>query len=162
MDLSPYLGWIIFLHVLGAFVFALSHGVSMFAAFAIRGTREPVRIATLLDLSGRSLGVFYLGLLVLLVAGITAGLIEGWRNWMWAAIVILVLVIGAMYGLGTTYYARVRNAVGLPSSREPNPPAPASAEELDALLATRRPELLTTIGLVGLIALLYLMFFKPF
>jgi hypothetical protein len=165
MDLSPYLGWIIFIHVTGAFVFVLSHGVSVFASFAIRGTRDPARIAALLDLSATSLGGLYLGLLVLLVAGITAGLIEGWRGWMWAAIVVLVVVVVAMYAVATRYYAQVRAAVGAASSRETEgqpPTPPASPEQLDALLSTRRPEMLAVIGFAGLLILLYLMFFKPF
>jgi hypothetical protein len=163
MDLSPYLGWIIFIHVAAAFAFVLSHGVSVFVAFAIRGTRDPARIAALLDLSAASLGGLYLGLLVLLIAGITAGLVEGWRGWMWAAIVVLVLVVVAMYALATRYYAEVRAAVGA-ATREPAtpPPAPASPEQLDALLANRRPEALALVGFGGLLILLYLMFFKPF
>ena len=36
MDLTPYIRWIVFLHVLGAFMFAAGHGVSMFVAFQVR------------------------------------------------------------------------------------------------------------------------------
>ena len=30
MDLTPYVPWIVFLHIAGAFVFVAGHGVSMF------------------------------------------------------------------------------------------------------------------------------------
>src|SRR5260221_2321401 len=73
MDLTPYIGWILFLHVGGAFVFAAGHGVSIYMAFQVRRERDPARIAALLDLSAASLVAATVGLLLLLVAGIVAG-----------------------------------------------------------------------------------------
>ena len=49
MDLTPYIGWIVFIHVLGAFVFAAGHGVSMFVAFQVRRETDRARMAALLD-----------------------------------------------------------------------------------------------------------------
>ena len=51
MDLTPYLPWIVFIHIVAAFGFVLSHGVSAFVAFRIRAERDPARIGALLDLS---------------------------------------------------------------------------------------------------------------
>ena len=162
MELYP---WIVLLHVVGAFVFAIAHGVSGFAAFAMRAARhEPDRVKVLLEISGYSLGVMYVGLLMLLIGGIWAG-ISGdhfGRGWIWAAIVVLVVVIGAMYAMASRHYALVRNAVGLPSIVDKAPTGPASAEVLAGLLDTRRPEILVTIGGVGLLVLLWLMVVKPF
>ena len=166
MDLTPYYGWIVLLHIAGAFVFVLAHGVSMFASMQIRRERDPARIRSLLDLSGTSLTVMYLGLLLLLVGGITAGIVGGHfaRLWTWASLGILIAVIVAMYALATRYYIRVRAAVGMRSPQMPKDapdPVPVSDEELAALLETRRPDVVAAIGLLGLLAILALMVLKP-
>ena len=162
MEIYP---WIVLLHVVGAFLFALAHGVSAFAAFAIRAAKDDsVKVRTLVEVSGYSLGVMYIGLLMLLVGGIWAGIYGGHfgRGWIWAAIVVLVVVIGAMYAMASRYYGQVRNAVGLPSMVDKEPTGSASPEDLAALLTNRQPEILVTIGGVGLLVILWLMVVKPF
>jgi hypothetical protein len=67
-----------------------------------------------------------------------------------------------MYAMATRYYAKVRQAVGLPSSLDKEPVAVASLESPEALLTNRRPEVLVTIGGVGLLLILWLMVVKPF
>jgi hypothetical protein len=86
--------WIKLLHVVGGFGFVLAHGASAFAAIRIRSEREPARVAALLDLSGASIGVMYISLLVLLAAGIAAGFIGSFwgEAWIWVAIGVLVVV----------------------------------------------------------------------
>ncbi|HYN63583.1 MAG TPA: hypothetical protein VES36_03185 [Candidatus Limnocylindrales bacterium] len=105
MDWYP---WIKLLHVIGAFGFVLAHGASAFAAMRIRDEREPARVAALLDLSGTSLGLMYASLLVLLAAGVTAGFVGAFwgRAWIWAAIGVLVIVVVAMYPLGSQHTPR--------------------------------------------------------
>ena len=164
MDWYP---WIKLLHVVGAFGFVLAHGVSAFAAVRIREEREPSRVAALLDLSGTSLGLMYVSLMVLLGGGIWAAFVRGlWGAlWIWAAIAVLVIVVVAMYPLGSQHYANVRRAVGLKAYNDPKdapPPAPAAPAELEALLASNRPFLLAAIGGVGLLVILWLMVVKPF
>lgn len=164
MDWYP---WIKLLHVVGAFGFVLAHGASAFAALRIRDEREPSRVAALLDLSGTALGLMYVSLVVLLGAGIAAGFIGGFwgRAWIWAAIGILVVVTVAMYPLGSQHYAKVRRAVGLKAYNDPKdapPPDPMAPAELQALLASRRPDLLAAIGGIGLVVILWLMVVKPF
>jgi hypothetical protein len=164
MDFYP---WVVLTHVLAAFGFAMSHGVSVFAAFAMRRSGEPGEVRTLLGLSSASLGGLYISLVVLLVAGITAAIMHGWfgQGWPWAAIGVVVVVIIAMYAMASRYYAAVRSAVGLPSMNDKKgepPPAAVSHEELTALLDTRRPEALAAIGLVGFALLVWLMVLKPF
>ena len=77
MDLTPYIKWIVFLHVAGAFMFVAGHGVSMFVVFQVRKERDRARLGALLDLSGWSLGVAGIGLLVLFLSGILAGIVLG-------------------------------------------------------------------------------------
>src|SRR5690349_9877706 len=102
MDLTPYVGWIVFAHVLGAFLFVAGHGVSMVVAFRLRAESDRARMAALLDLSGIALALAYVGLLLLLVAGIVAGVVLGsWgRAWIWVALVLFVLIGFAMTPLG--------------------------------------------------------------
>ena len=42
--------WLVFAHILGAFTFILSHGVSMFVAFRVRTERDPAVVAALLEI----------------------------------------------------------------------------------------------------------------
>ena len=168
MDLTPYLSWIVFIHIVGAFGFVLSHGASAFVAFRVRAERDPAKIGALLDLSASTLGLMYTSLLVVFVAGILAAIVGGYFNgrfWPWAAIVVLVLVAGAMYPLATEYYVRVRQAVGAKTGREKpgdSPVAQLDAAGLAALLDNRRPEAIAAVGVIGLLVLLWLMVLKPF
>jgi hypothetical protein len=167
VDLLELRPWLIYIHITAAFAFVLAHGVSVWVAFALRADPEPSRVRHLLDLSGSSITAVYVSLLVVLVAGIVAALQADQfaRGWTWASIIVVVVVIGAMYGMGSMYYARVRNAVGQrsyqdkPDTPDPTPLPPA---ELAALLDSRRPELLAAIGGLGLLILLWLMRFRPF
>ena len=164
MDLYP---WVVFVHVGGAFTFVLGHGASAMAAIRLKHEREPERVQALLDLSSGSLTVAYIGLLLLLVAGVVAGFSGGWwgRLWIWSSLVLLVLIAVAMYPLGSQYYAKVRHAVGMHTyqdKKDAPDPVPSSPQELDALLMSHRPDLLAAIGGIGLLVLLWLMLFKPF
>ncbi len=62
--------WILFLHVVGALVFMMSHGVSIFIAFQLQQEEEINRIRALLDLSMLSLRGMWGSILILLGAGI--------------------------------------------------------------------------------------------
>jgi hypothetical protein len=164
MDLYP---WLVFAHIGGAFLFVMAHGVSAVTAFRLRAERDAGRITALLDLSGQSLGMMYVGLLVLLVGGIAAALYRNWfsQAWPWVAIAVLVLVLIAMYAMATRYYAGVRQGLGLPSMNDKkgaSPPPPRPIEEVVELLDTRRPEQIAAVGFGGLLILLWLMILKPF
>ena len=167
MDLTPYVGWIIFVHVLAAFVFAAGHGVSLFVAFRVRKERDRARIAALLDLSQAALIAAYVALLVLLIAGILAGIVlqSFGRWWIWIAIALLIGIAIAMTPLGIGYFNRIRLAVGQRTRdlKEGDPdPVPATDAELAEILASPRPEQLLLIGGGGFLVLVYLMMFRPF
>ena len=164
MDLSRLL---VFLHVLGAFMFVAGHGVSMFAVFQVRKERDRARLGALLDLSGWSLAVAGIGLLVLLVSGIAAGIMLGsWSHWwIWISLVLLLAIGIAMTPIGGTYLRGLRVAIGQRprNAKEGDPdPVPVSDGELAALQASRRPELLLWIGAGGFVVIVYLMMFRPF
>jgi MFS family permease len=164
VDLYP---WVVFVHVAAAFLFVMGHGASMWTSDQIRRERDPARIRALLELSGRSLGLVYGGLLTLLIAGVAAGIMGSHfsRGWIWTAIIVLIAEIVLMYALASRYYARVREAVGMRSYGMPKDapdPTPVSAEELALLVDNRRPDVIGLVGIIGLLILLWLMMFKPF
>jgi len=167
MDLTPYLSWLRFLHVAGAFAFVAGHGVSIFVAYQVRQERDRARLAALLDLSARSLTTAGIGLLILFVSGIISGIVLGsfGQAWIWIAIVLLVVIAGAMNPFGTVYLGQVRAALGQ-RTRGVKPtdpdPVPAPDAELAGLLESRRPEALLLIGGGGFLVILWLMIFRPF
>ncbi len=169
MDLSPYQPWIVFIHVAAAFAFIAAHGVSMGVFFKLRRERDRARLSTLLDFSVGSLGALYVAFLILFVAGILAGIVGGWwtngRLWLWTALVVLVVVVGLMYGLMSTNYFKLRTALGIPSRADLKKgvvPEPAPDEEVEALLKSSRPTIGAVLGIAGLLIIIWLMVVKPF
>ncbi len=85
MDIYP---WLVFAHIADALIFVLSHGVSAWASLQIAKEHKPSRIRALLELMSTSLTGTYVGLTLLLVAGIWAGIAgghlggagSGWRS----------------------------------------------------------------------------------
>lgn len=152
--------WFVFAHVVGVVVFAVSHGASAFVAFRVRAEREPRTLASLLAMSKLAVGPMYIGLLLVVIGGIGAAAANDlWTEpWIIASAVVLVVVLGVMYSVATPYYGRLREAIGDPAN---GVAGTASEGELAALLQTRRPEALVTVGLVGLVVLVWLMVVKP-
>jgi hypothetical protein len=159
--------WIVVAHILGAFAFAMAHGVNLFVAFRVRAEREPERIRAYLELSGASIAMSYVGLLVLLVAGILAALAHGWFafGWTWLSLGLVVGISILMFLRGSTYYSEVRHAVGLRAFQDKPDlplPRPLPPDALTRLLDTRRPEELAVTGGLGLGVIVWLMVSKPF
>lgn len=159
--------WIVLLHIVGAFVFVLSHGVAVFVAYELPKQRDSGRIVALLDLSGTSLNGAYLGLLLLLIGGIWAGIDRDWFKftWIWAALVVFVLITVIMYVVATPYFKRLRIAVGQRAMGYPkNAPDPTPLPEAEILaIAAKSPvAVLSAVGFGGLLIILWLMVLKPF
>jgi len=167
VDLTPYLGWIVFLHVVSVFLFAAGHGVSLAVAFRVRAEREPARLLAYLDLSGWSLNLAGIGLLGILVFGILAGIVAGdWgRLWLWTSLIVFIVVGAAMTPLAGMPLNRIRLALGQRIGRmkatDPDPVA-QPMDQVVPMLQALRPDLLAAIGGGGFVVILYLMMFKPF
>jgi len=164
MDVYP---WLVLTHVVAAFVFILAHGVSAFVAFRARAEPDRARLGALLDLSSSSLGVTFIALAVALVAGIAAAIVGGHfaKFWPWAAIIVLVVVGGSMTPLATYPMSALRRALGQPTRDDQKKgvvPEPQTDAEVAILRAKLRPELVSAIGLGGLVILIWLMQEKPF
>ena len=167
MDLAPFHGWIVFIHIVGVFAFLLAHGVSAGVILRLRSERDPGAVRTLVDLSRRSILVMSIGALIWLVAGILAGFSGNYwttgRYWIWASLLIAFVIIGVMTPFGRMYLDRVRAAVGIDlKSGAFDASAPVDPAQLDAAIKSGRPLTVAVIGFGGLAVLAYLMMFKPF
>jgi len=151
--------WWKYLHVIGAFGFIMAHGVSMTVALRLRKERDRTKIAELLQFSGSSILWMYLSLgWLLLFAVVSATANKYWgQKWIWYSLGILVALIGEMSAVARPYYQRVKEAVEIRPSGVPR----KSDEELDLLLRSKTALANTAIGFVGLLAIVYLMIFKP-
>src|SRR5262249_28651507 len=105
--------WVVFLHILSALAFFMAHGASAAMAFRLRREQNVDHIRTLLDLSEMAQPVMYVSLLVLLLAGITAGIMGNWfsKGWIWAALVLLFILAGWMGYYAARYYTPIRSAL---------------------------------------------------
>ena len=163
--MDAFYPWIVFVHVVGGFTFALAHGASAAVALRLRRERELERVRALLDLSQGATTVMYASLAVLLIGGVAAGFAAGlWgRGWIWAAIALLVAQMVFMYVRALPYFASLRRAAGQAYFlRSPHEPEPVDMDRLRMQLASARPVELAAVGYLGLVAILWLMFFKPF
>ena len=114
----------------------------------------------MLQLSGSSVTGMYVSLLWLIVFGVVAGIQGGFWNdgWFWISIGLLVLAVGEMSAVARPYYQRVKEAVEVRPSGVPR----RSDEELEEIL--RSPVALwnAVFGVAVLLAITWLMIFKPF
>ena len=151
--------WWVLLHIAGAFGFLMAHGVSAYAVLRLRQERDPARVTQLLEMSSGSIGVMWNAIGLLLVGGILAGFTgHFWgQGWIWAAIVLLLAITGAMYAVATPWVKRLRtvSAAMAEGSRA------VSQEQFEDILRSKRPYSIAAIGFIGLLAILYLMIFKP-
>jgi uncharacterized membrane protein len=142
--------WLKFLHLAGLGIFLFGHGIVAATSFGLRGQPDAGHARALLRYARNSYGLMYPGLLLLLVTGVWMGFLGRWwgQAWIWTAIVIFVVVTLAMGFIGSAYH----------SARD--------AQQDDAALQQRltraRPTLAAWLGSLGLLALIFLMVFKPF
>lgn len=170
--MHPYLAaWIptlVVLHVLSAMTFALLHGPSVVAMFMLRRERELPKVQALLTISRRSSELSWIGWTALALTGaLLAAAEHTWKEpWVWGSIVVLIFTTGLMSPLAARAFNHAREAAGLPwfdgkGMREPLPPDAAElAVALDRIRARSAP--IAILGILGLVALVWLMVAKPF
>ena len=152
--------WWVFLHIAGAFGFLMAHGVSAYVV-ASAPARSVTRHASASCSSSRRLRSASCG--IRSASCSSAGSLAGFtghfwgQGWIWAAIVILVVVMVAMYAMGTTWAKRLRTISGaMVGGTEA-----VSRSQFEDILRSKRPYTIAAIGFVGLLAILWLMIFKP-
>lgn len=164
MDLYPL---VVIGHVFFVIVSFGAHGTSAFAMFQARRETDRARLAAVLDLSGASIGVAGVGLIVAVLLGIVAAIMGDHfgRLWPWASIGVVIFAIGVMTPLGANPMSGVRKALGLPGRGDkPGAPPrqPGTDAEVQAAQARLRPVPLAVIGIVAIAILVWLMEAKPF
>jgi hypothetical protein len=150
--------WWLLLHLFGVFGFLLAHGVSVTVAFRIRKERDRVKIKDLISLSGSSVRLMYVSL-VLLLAGafaMTFQLHLWGAAWIRLSLALLIVTIIFMIALASPYYKRVSEAVELRPSGVPR----KSDEELEAILKSPVPVIVAAVGFFTLFVILYMMVFQ--
>ena len=142
--------WLKFLHLIGLALFLFGHGITAGSAVTLRGRPGAAVSRVLLNVSIRSYAIAYPGLILLIVTGVWMGFLGGfWRSgWIWTALGVLVVLFAAMGALSVPYH-KARDAKDDDSV-------------LDSSLGGARPMVVSTIGAIGLLALIFLMVFKPF
>ncbi len=159
--------WIVLGHVVLIILALGAHGVSAFAMFRARTETDRGRLGAILDLSASTLEVAGWGLLIGVILGIVAAVIGGHfgRAWPWAAIVVVVVVFGAMTPLAANPMSGVRKALGMTvrGDKAGDPPRqPATDEGLAQAQAALHPTLVAMVGVAGIVILVWLMEAKPF
>ena len=159
MTFNWFNGWK-FLHLVGIFGFLICHGVSMFVLYRIRNVQlDRAKISELISFSGVTTMPMYVSLGVLVAGGVGAAItISAFSHpWLWTSIAILLITVGLMAAVASPYFKQITAACEIRPSGVPR----KADEELDALLHGPTTTRITVIGSVGLVAILYLMIFKP-
>lgn len=156
--------WWLFAHLFSVVGFLLAHGHSAAMGFRLRQEKSTDAIRSLTELSRQTTPITYVFLLLIIITGVILGFQGHWwgRAWIWSALVVLIVAIGAMGGLARRYY-KLREAVGVPGpGARPATTSAASPEAVRELAATANPWPITAVGVVALLVLLWLMILKPF
>src|SRR3972149_6778933 len=117
-SLDELYSWLVYIHLGALLAFVMAHGVSVGVLFALRWGGSLERTRTLLDLSTASFNAVYGSTLVLLGAGIAAGIMGGlFTNGQWWLWVSLALFIGIFFSMSYVRWYQmvaVRHAPGRP------------------------------------------------
>jgi hypothetical protein len=157
----------VFIHVLSAITFFLSHGASVAMVFKLRSETDFVRIRAMLDLSISTFKVGKFSFLGMAITGLTMPfLIHIWdKVWVWLSIILMLFVFFYMFWFDERAYKVLRKLVGVPYMQGMNEyPAesPASAEEVAAHIKSINITPLVIVGYGIPAVVLWLMIFKPF
>lgn len=155
----PY-QWIRFLHIVSGIGFIGLHGASIVVLYAIRNERSRPRIEATLDFSGRTANAMYASLVAVVGTGLWMGIERTTllrEYWYWSSLGLLILISVLMWLVAKPFTERLRAACEIRPSGIPR----VSDAEIGQILRSSRPHVITAIGTVGLVAILYLMVFQP-
>jgi cytochrome bd-type quinol oxidase subunit 2 len=154
-----YRFWV-FVHLVGVAGFLVTHGVSMWALFAVRavdGDRD--RILDWCETSKRTTMPMYISFGLLLLGGVAAGidgaLFADW--WLLGSLLLLLVLTALMSVVATPHMKRLREGC----TRWADGTYTMSDDELRAALEGPATTITVASGSVGLLVILYLMVFKP-
>ena len=156
--------WLVFLHILFAFLFMLGHGAHAAAMLKFRGEPDPEKSLTFFsnvpDI--KYVRCFYIAMGVF---GFAAAFITPWwkQVWPWASAVIFAIISWVMYKYGAGYYGIIFDASNrLIEAKKTNTNFETAQKEFDHARNAPHAMIVSVVGLVGLAVILWLMRFKPF
>ncbi len=152
--------WIRFFHIASAIGFAGIHGASIVVLYVIRKERDRGRIESILGFSAKTVTAMYLTLAAVVGTGLWMGFdatIFFRQPWYWLSLALLVITSLLMWFVAKPFGKRLRAACAIRPSGVPR----VSDEELASLLESPRVHIIAAIGAIGLVAILYLMVFRP-
>jgi len=155
----PY-QWVKLLHVASAIGFVAVHGASIAVLYIARKERERKRLLAVLDFSGRTATAMYVSLGAIVTTGLWLAFLRTSlfsERWYWLAIVVLAATSVAMLAVAKPFTARIRAACAMRPSGIPR----KSDEELAEIVGSSRVHVISLIGVIGLVSILYLMVIKP-
>ena len=129
-------------------------------AFRLRSAPDVPTARAILKMGQLSITPMYVGLLLLIIGGLGAafaGDLFG-RPWVIASIVVFIVVLLVMWIVASPYYMRLRKSLEEPG---PEDAATLTWDDLKGQLDTRRPEILLSVGTIGLLLLVWLIVIKP-
>jgi hypothetical protein len=150
----------VFVHLVGVAGFLVTHGVSMWAMFAVRsvgGDRE--RILEWCETSKRAVMPMYISMGLLLLGGVAAG-IDGSLfadGWLLGSLALLVVLTAVMSLVATPHMKRLREGC----TRWSDGTYTLDDDGLRAALDGPATAIIAATGGIGLLVILYLMVFKP-
>ena len=162
-----FVPWLIFIHTLGAITFFLAHGTSIAMAFQLRRETDFARIRALLDLSMSTMVAMFIAFMLMGISGlIMPFILKIWnKGWIWASIVLMLIVFFYMVFMNEKRYKHLRRMVGLPymigGKRFPAE-EPAGQAEVESHIRKIDVNGLVIIGYLIPMIVLWLMVFKPF
>ena len=139
--------WIVFIHIASVLGLLLVHPVTV--AFHLKEERDDTRIRELLEVSEAASALRWMFFALTIATGVLLGFLGGfWGTaWIWAALAIFILIGAVMNLYGGRSLDRIADT--------------RDDDEMERLLSRFRPMILAVTGTVGLLAVLYLMLFKP-
>ena len=156
--------WLVFLHILFAFLFMLAHGVSAAAMLKFRGEPDPERCLTFFNIVPQPTLIRVLTVLMG-IPGLIAAFITPWwkQGWPWTSLVIFAIISYVMFKYGGGYYGIISSAANrLIEAKKTDTDLAAAQKEFDDARNAPHAMIVSVVGLVGLAILLWLMRFKPF
>ena len=165
--LNLLIRWLVFIHVLSALTFFLTHGAAAAVIYKVRSETDFTRIRAMLDLSVSTFRVYMPSFALMGLTGLVMPfLIHIWnRVWIWLSIVLILFVAVWMGLVNEKQIKQLRKLVGLPymqGNKEYPAEPPASPEEVTALLQKINPHQWALVGYGIPAIVLWLMIFKPF
>ncbi|HEX2697952.1 MAG TPA: hypothetical protein VHM28_09600 [Anaerolineales bacterium] len=155
---------LVFLHILFALLFMLAHGVHAAAMLAFRSEPDPERSLTFFNIVPQLTMVRVLTALMGIPA-FAAAILAGWwkSGWVWVSFAIFIIISFVMVKYGGGYYRIIWDAATrLIEAKKANSDLTTAQKEFDEARNAPHPMIVSVVGIAGLIAILWLMRFKPF